>query len=61
MGPNGTFVAYNKVGYDSDEMANQKENSNKGVNFKEGRDELFPLPPTEITLSGGSIEQNPGY
>ena len=22
---------------------------------------FFPLPPTEITLSGGSIEQNPGY
>jgi len=61
MGPNGTFVAYNKIGYDSDESSNQKENSNKGVNFKEGRDELFPLPPTEITLSGGSIEQNPGY
>lgn len=62
MGPNGTFVLYNTVeSTDEYELENQKENSNKGVNFKEGRDELFPIPNSEITMSNGSIEQNPGY
>lgn len=35
------------------------ENSNKGYTFKEGRDELSPIP--EITLSNGTIKQNLGY
>ncbi len=62
MGPNGTFVRYNLYeSTDSYETTNQQENSNKGYYFTEGRDELFPLPNSEITLSGGSIEQNPGY
>ena len=46
---------------DKYEKTNQKENSNKGINFKEGRDELFPIPSTEVTMSSGSIVQNPGY
>lgn len=62
MGANGAFVKYNlEQSTDQCELGNQKENSNKGINFKEGRDELFPLPPSEIIMSGGSIEQNPGY
>jgi len=62
MGTNGTFVKYNTVtSTDAYETKNQKENSNKGINFKEDRDLLFPIPPTEVTMSNGSIAQNPGY
>lgn len=61
MGKDGTFVKYNLTYSDSYESKNQKENSNKGINFKEGRDELFPIPTTEVTMSNGSIQQNPGY
>ena len=62
MGTNGTFVKYNmETSTDKYEKTNQKENSNKGINFKEGRDELFPIPSTEVTMSSGSIVQNPGY
>jgi len=62
MGANGTFVIYNTVtSTDSYETKNQKENSNKGVNFKDDRDQLFPIPSTEVTKSNGSIAQNPGY
>lgn len=62
MGPNGTFVHYNlEESTDTYELTNQQENSNKGYYFTEGRDELFPLPNSEVTLSNGSIEQNPGY
>lgn len=62
MGPNGTFVKYNlEESTDTYELSNQKENSNKGYYFKEGRDELFPIPNTEVTMSNGSIEQTPGY
>ncbi len=30
-------------------------------NVQEGRDELFPIPQTEIDLHGGFLEQNPGW
>lgn len=39
----------------------EKYNSNKGKNFREGVNELFPIPQTEIDLSQGSLKQNPGY
>lgn len=62
MGPNGSFVKYNlETSTDQYEKSNQKENSNKGQSFVAPRDLLFPIPISEITLSGGSIEQNPGY
>lgn len=62
MGPNGSFVKYNlEESTDEYEISNQNENSNKGYYFKEGRDELFPLPNSEITMSNGAIKQNPGY
>lgn len=32
-----------------------------GKNFISGKHELFPIPQTEIDLSGGSLVQNPGY
>lgn len=62
MGPNGTFVRYNlEESTDEYEINNQQEASNKGYYFTEGRDELFPIPTSEITMSNGSIVQNPGY
>lgn len=62
MGANGTFVKYNTVeSTDQYETSNQNEASNKGYNFVDGRDELFPIPNSEIVLSNGTIEQNPGY
>lgn len=62
MGPNGTFVKYNlQESTDTYEKTNQNENSNKGITFKEGRDELFPIPNSEVVQSGGSIKQTPGY
>lgn len=32
-----------------------------GKNFVDGKNELFPIPQTQIDLSGGLLEQNPGY
>ena len=62
MGANGTFVRYNTVeSTDEWEISNQNEASDKGINFDETRDLLFPIPNSEITMSNGSIEQNPGY
>ena len=62
MGQNGSFVRYNTVeSTDEWEISNQNEASNKGYNFDETRDLLFPIPNSEITMSNGSIKQNPGY
>lgn len=62
MGENGTFVRYNLYqSTDQYEITNQKENSNKGITFREDRDLLYPIPNTEVLLSGGSIEQNPNF
>lgn len=62
MGPNGSFVRYNtQESTDEYERANQKEASNKGITFQENRDLLFPIPNSEIQLSGGSLVQNPGF
>ena len=62
FGANGSFVKYNTTtSNDSYETANQQENSNKGINFQTPRDLLFAIPNSEITMSGGTINQNPGY
>jgi hypothetical protein len=62
MGENGTFVRYNTVEpTDLYERENQKENSNKGIRFREDRDLVFPIPHSEVTMSEGSIAQNPNY
>lgn len=62
MGPNGSFVKYNmEQSTDQYEISNQNESSDKGITFKEGRDELFPIPNEEIIMSNGSIKQNPNY
>ena len=38
-----------------------KYNTAKGKGFRDGVNEIFPLPQSEINLSKGKITQNPGY
>lgn len=38
-----------------------KYNSNKGKNFRDGINELFPIPQSEIDISQGKLKQNPGF
>jgi hypothetical protein len=61
MGPSGSFVQYNDTCTDHYEKIHVNEASNKGANFKEGKNELWPIPQTEIDRSGGKLSQNPGY
>lgn len=63
MGPNGTFVRWNTNEETRDlyEWENQGEASDKGISFDENRDLVFPIPLYEITMSNGSITQNPGW
>jgi tetratricopeptide (TPR) repeat protein len=39
----------------------KKYNTAKGAGFRDGVNEIFPVPQTEIDLSGGKIIQNNGY
>jgi hypothetical protein len=32
-----------------------------GKSFAAGKNELLPIPATQIALSGGKLRQNPGY
>lgn len=63
FGVNGTFVKYNTDAATRDlyEWENQGEASDKGAGFEEARDMVFPIPLYEITMSNGSIVQNPGW
>jgi type II secretory pathway pseudopilin PulG len=63
MGSNGSFVRWNtdQTTADPYEWENQIEASNKGTTFVENRDLLFPVPLYEITMSNGTITQNPGW
>lgn len=38
-----------------------KYNTAKGEGFRDGVNEIFPIPQTEISLSNGKVVQNPGY
>jgi tetratricopeptide (TPR) repeat protein len=38
-----------------------KYNTAKGASFKDGVNEIFPIPQTEINLSKDLLKQNPGY
>ncbi len=38
-----------------------KYNTAKGQGFRDGVNEVYPIPQSEINLSKGSITQNPGY
>lgn len=62
MGPNGSFVKYNtEESIDPFETTNLNEGQDKGVYFDINTHLLWPIPPEEIQLSRGNIEQNPGY
>ena len=63
LGPNGSFVQWNmnEATRDPLEWSNQGESSGKGITFDVNRDMVFPIPLYEITMSNGSIEQNPGW
>lgn len=63
MGPEGSFVKYNTDPATRDfyEWENQGEASDKGTGFIESRDMVFPIPLYELTMSNGSITQNPGW
>ena len=63
MGENGSFVKWNTDPETRDAMEwdNQGEASDKGKSFREDRDLLFPIPLYEVTMSNGSIEQNPNW
>ena len=61
MGPSGTFVNYNLTSTDIYETSNLKESQDKGINFNPAKHLLWPIPQSEIDLSGGLISQNPNY
>lgn len=63
MGENGSFIKWNTdpATRDAMEWDNQGEASDKGKSFREDRDLLFPIPLYEVTMSNGSIEQNPNW
>lgn len=61
MGPDGTFVKYNTtVNTDPVEKAGHREALNKGYYFKEGVNELWPIPASALN-SNSSLTQNHGY
>ena len=38
-----------------------RRTNRRGAFFREGVNELFPIPQTEVDVSHGVVEQNPGY
>ncbi len=38
-----------------------KYNTAKGAGFRDGINEIYPIPQSEVDVSGGVITQNPGY
>lgn len=61
MGPNGSFVKYNTTtNTDPVEKAGHREALNKGYYFKEGVNELWPIPASAINGNSAMV-QNPGY
>ena len=62
LGPEGSFVKYNtEVSTDPFETTNLLEPQNSGTLFDPNIHLLWPIPPEEIQLSRGKIEQNPEY
>lgn len=62
LGPNGSFVKYNtEVSTDPFETTNLLEPQNSGTLFDPKIHMVWPIPPEEIQLSRGNIEQNPFY
>ena len=42
------------------ELANSRSNK-RGLYFRKGVNEIFPIPQNEIDISNGIVTQNPGY
>ena len=63
FGQEGRFVKWNtdETTADPMEFENQNEPSDKGKNFNEIRDLLWPLPLDEIERANGALVQNPGW
>jgi hypothetical protein len=62
MGPNGSFVVYNtKLSTDYFETNNPLEPRDEGIHFNPAVHLLWPIPNSQIVVSGGVIKQNPGY
>ena len=62
MGPNGSFVNYNTtLNTDPVETKPHRESRSKGIEFKEGKNELWPIPRTVIQATNGKVTQNNGY
>jgi len=62
LGPNGSFVTYNtKESTDVWEKNNVYEPQNKGANFNPSIHLVWPIPNSQIIISEGAVEQNPGY
>lgn len=70
--PANAVLVFSPIGYENMEIKtssqtviyeweNQKESSDKGISFDESRDLLFPMHLYEISMSNGSITQNPGW
>lgn len=62
LGPNGSFVVYNtKLSTDYFETNNQLEPQSKGIHFNPDVHLVWPVPNSQIVVSGGVVTQNPGY
>jgi starch-binding outer membrane protein, SusD/RagB family len=63
-GPAGTGYMANTINsYIAHEtnVANFHYTTMQGANFIPGKNELYPIPQSQINISGGKIKQNPGY
>jgi hypothetical protein len=62
LGPNGSFVLYNtKTSTDYFETNNKLEPQDKGIHFDPNIHLLWPIPNSQLVVSGGVTKQNPGY
>jgi hypothetical protein len=62
LGPNGSFVQYNtQTSTDFYETKNGIETQTKGIHFDPNIHLLWPIPNSEIVVSGGAVKQNAGY
>jgi len=52
---------YEHIDYNKEARTFTKSRSEKGRYFKDGRNELMPIPEAAITVSNGAMEQNPNY
>lgn len=62
FGPQGSFVKYNtQTSTDVFETNNKLEPQDEGIHFNPDIHLLWPIPNSQIVVSGGVIKQNSGY